>query len=209
MVVRPAFIYPGKSVGTVTVAAGAITSWDRQAMLMADPGDELLFSDGTVAYRSIFFLMARPATALHLQPIPPDGAYTVSLYKKWGKPIKSRTSFLGEHLTVSLHEMTNKASWSTAVPPVALGNGYTTPRAGDLLQLLETASATTDVGYGAGVYPIVSLSAATKTVTVSNALGASGSSAFKIISTLRPPSIVDGTLAGPPILIGGGGHGGV
>ena len=180
---RTAFVEAPFHIGTTVVSSG--TAYGALADLLVqgllEPGDELEVNGGDFGrltvldpFRNIFVPVlpaatynvkvckkGHPATPLGFDHVEKFGPYErVELALVKGSGCNTNGT-----ITVSFTDITN---------PSAKG-----VRPGDLLQLVTGADSTVDVGYGAGIYPIITVT--TSNVTLAVALSATGSFSWRLI----------------------------
>lgn len=187
-VVRPNLIPAGVAAGVLTSDGSKYTAWaSSPTNALVESNDELLLLD---AHGDPYVRVTAvdPLGQVFIPPVRP-GTYQTQLFKSWKLQAGinfNRDIFPWDETVATLTETTNTAACTNGSSVVGLGNGYTNPRAGDLLQLVTTANSSVDHGYGPGVYPIIAKNPSAKTVTLAYNLTASGSASFKIIRTVRP-----------------------
>lgn len=159
-VYRPAFIEsPYKDLVALVSDGTNVTSFaDAHLLSLLDPGDEMKIDDGNEIR-----LTALDPQNKKFTPVPAAGSYMARICKK-GHP-KTVVGFDHiskfdriEQVDVALVRTTSDASISGTgdVTIASITNPATAGlRPGDLFQATSGANSTVDVGYGAGVYPII------------------------------------------------------
>lgn len=177
-------LMPSPGEETYTVQGNSVrqlVSADNTLQALWEPGDEIQVQDGSL----IRYKVVDPYNRI-LGAVIPTGSHTVKLCKRnQGTaigPSSLENHNPGDSVETALYNtsadlVTNAAS--TNCVPTALTPIQLKARPGDFIQIMSGADSTVDVGYGAGVYPVVLTTATDLVLPVS--LTATGSFPWKLI----------------------------